>query len=205
MSAVDRDKWNRRYAAGAYAGRTEASALLQAWVGAVQAGRALDVACGAGRNALYLAERGFEVDGVDISAAALSRARSSARQRGVRLNLIEHDLDTPLTLDAGYQLILVIRYVNLPLMAQLTDHLAPGGFLIGEQHLVSEAEVIGPENPAYRVAPGQLAAAARGLDVLYVNEGLVTEPDGRLAALAQVVARRGSPRTACSGFEIPPL
>lgn len=193
MSAVDRDKWNRRYAAGAYAGRTEASALLQVWVGAVQAGTALDVACGAGRNALYLAERGFEVNGVDISAAALSRARSSARRRGVRLNLIEHDLDTPLTLDAAYQLILVVRYVNLPLMAQLTDHLAPGGFLISEQHLVSEAEVIGPENPAYRVAPGQLAAAAQGLETLFLNEGLVTEPDGRLAALAQLVARRSSP------------
>ena len=156
MSMVDRDKWNRRYAAGAYADRTEASALLQAWVAEIQTGRALDVACGAGRNALYLAERGFEVDGVDISAAALSRVRSSARQRSLRLNLIEHDLDQPLALDTAYQLILVIRYVNLPLMRQLKDYLAPGGLLICE------------------------------------HEGLVTEPDGRLAALAQLVARRSA-------------
>ena len=190
MSAVDREKWNRRYAAGAYAERTEASVLLQAWIGKIQTGRALDVACGAGRNALYLAEHGFEVHGVDISAEALSRARASARQRRVRLELIEHDLDRPLTLSAVYQLILVIRYVNLPLMIQLTNFLAPGGFLICEQHLVSEADVIGPENPAYRVAPGQLAAAVPELDMLYLNEALVTEPDGRLAALAQLVARR---------------
>ena len=189
MSTADREKWNRRYAEGAYADRTQASALLQSWIGNIATGRALDIACGAGRNSLYLAEQGFEVDAVDISGEGLSRARAAARQRGLRLNLIEHDLDQPLALDAAYQLILVIRYVNLPLLQRLTKCLAPGGFLICEQHLVSDADVIGPTNPAYRVSPGQLAAVVKDLHLEYVNEGFVTEPDGRLAALAQVVAR----------------
>jgi SAM-dependent methyltransferase len=150
----------------------------------------LDIACGAGRNALWLAERGFAVDAVDISAAALTRAQEAAEDRGLRLNLLEHDLDEPLALSADYQLILVIRYVNLPLLQELVEQLTPGGWLICEQHLVSDVEVIGPTNPAYRVAPGALAAAAQDLDIQWVEEGVVTEPDGRLAALSQLVARR---------------
>jgi SAM-dependent methyltransferase len=190
MSHADREKWNRRYDEGAYAQRNRPSALLQAWCDKVAPGRALDIACGAGRNALWLAERGFAVDAVDISTAALVRAQDAAEQRGLQLNTIEHDLDEPLPLAVEYQLILVFRYVNLPLLQELVQHLAPGGWLICEQHLTSDADVIGPTNPAYRVAPGALAAALQGLEIQSVEEGLITEPDGRLAALSQLVARR---------------
>ena len=54
----------------------------------------------------------------------------------------------------------------------------------------SDVEVIGPSNPDYRVAPGALAEAVGSLDILSLEEGVVEEPDGRLAALARVVARR---------------
>lgn len=190
MSTADRDKWNRRYTEGAYAGRTHPSALLVQWIDRITPGKALDVACGAGRNTLYLAERGFAVDGVDVSTAGLARVQAAADDRGLPVNLIEHDLDAPLEMAGDYQLILVIRYVNLPLLTRLAGHLAPGGWLICEQHMISDAEVIGPTTPAFRVAPGALAAAVPGLEVQALEEGLVTEPDGRLAALSQLVARR---------------
>ncbi|MEE4192940.1 MAG: methyltransferase domain-containing protein [Halieaceae bacterium] len=190
MSNADRDKWNQRYAEGAYAERTHPSALLEAWADRVVPGKALDVACGAGRNALWLAERGFDVDGVDIAANGLASARRAAEERALSVNLIEHDLDDPLELVTDYQLILMIRYVDFPLLRQLVNHLAPGGWLICEQHMVSDAEVIGPGNPAFRVAPGALAAAAPGLAIESVEEGVFTEPDGRLAALSRLVARR---------------
>ncbi len=197
MSTADREKWNQRYTDGAYAERTHPSALLHTWLEKITPGKALDIACGAGRNALFLAEHGFAVDAVDISAAALSRAQEAAVARGLQLNLVEHDLDGPLTLTDDYQLILVIRYVNLPLLQQLAQHLAPGGWLVCEEHLVSDEDVIGPTNPAYRVARGALAEAAEGLELQWVGEGVMTEPDGRLAALSQLVARRavyaGSP------------
>ena len=178
MSDIDREKWNQRYRLGAYAGRTHASALLQDWIATISPGRALDVACGAGRNALFLAGRGFKVDAVDISREALERARESARETGLQVNWLERDLDAGLALDTRYQLILVIRYVNLPLLQQLTHCLAPGGFLVCEQHLVSDAEVVGPRNPAYRVKPGELAACAGGMQIHWQREGLVAEPDG---------------------------
>ncbi len=190
MSNADREKWNRRYAEGAYTERTHPSSLLEAWADRIPSGRALDVACGAGRNALWLAERGFTVDAVDISSTGLARLEAAATARGLPIRLIEHDLDGPLALSTDYQLILVIRFVNLPLLAQLAEHLAPGGWLICENHMATDEEVIGPANPAFRVAPGALAAAVPGLDIQLSEEGVFTEPDGRLAALARVVARR---------------
>jgi tellurite methyltransferase len=190
MSEADRSKWDQRYRDGAYAGRTHPNALLAEWVDRIPRGRALDVACGAGRNALFLAARGFDVDAVDISRAGLDRAREHARAAGLEVNWIEHDLDTPLALDAEYALILVARYVNLPLISALTEKLAPDGFLVCEQHLATQAEVAGPSNPAFRVTPGELRAAARGLMIHYEDEGVIDDPDGRPVALARLVAQR---------------
>ena len=189
MSGKDRTKWNKRYRDGAYAQRVRPSELLETWIGQIPPGRALDVACGAGRNALYLATRGFSVDAVDISREGLNRARDSARNPGLQVNWVEHDLDDPLPLDNLYQLILVIRYVNLPLLRRLTASLAPGGYLVCEQHLVTDAEVIGPVSPSFRVKSGDLRAAAAGLRIHHLEETLVEEPDGRMAALARLVAQ----------------
>lgn len=190
MSASDREKWNQRYRDGAYAERTRPSVFLTQWLGSVPPGRALDVACGAGRNALYLAQNGFEVDAVDISGEAIARGQSSARKLGVAINWHERDLDeSPGELEPGYQLILVVRYVNLTLVRELVSLLAPGGFLLCEEHLETSAEVIGPRNPAFRVKPGELESAVAGLEIIHLEEGLSAEPDGSLAALARVVAR----------------
>jgi SAM-dependent methyltransferase len=189
VSTADREKWNKRYREGAYAERVHPSALLAAWIDRIPRGKAIDVACGAGRNALYLAEHGFHVDAVDISCEALDRARDTGQRLGLRVNWLEHDLDQALEPGAMYQLILVIRYVNLPLIRQLIASLAPGGFLICEQHLVTEEDVIGPTSPAYRVKAGDLLSIAGKLRIHHLEESLVREPDGRTAALARLVAQ----------------
>ncbi len=75
-------------------------------------------------------------------------------------------------------------------MQRLTGHLAPGGYLLCEEHLVSEADVVGPTNPAYRVRSADLAAAARELQVLRLEEILVPDRDGRTAALARLLAHK---------------
>jgi len=190
MSQADRAKWNERYSKGAYAERKHPSALLAEWIDSIPRGRALDVACGAGRNALFLAQRGFQVDAVDISAEALARARKQAQQAELHINWIEFDLDEPLELDAQYALILMIRYVNLPLIRRLKRNLAPGGFLLCEEHLVSDADVIGPSNNAFRVEPGALGRLARGLRIHLLEETIVDDPDNRPAALARLVAQK---------------
>ena len=190
VSRADREKWNQRYRDGAYTARTRPSALLEDWIETLPRGRALDIACGAGRNALYLAEQNFTVDAVDISGEAIGRARESAQHAGLIVNWLERDLDEPLLLASSYQVILVIRYVNLPLIRQLTAKLCPGGYLVCEQHLATDAQVIGPTSPSYRVKPGDLLAVAGGLRIHLLEEALVQDPDGRTAALARLVAQR---------------
>lgn len=195
MSEADREKWDERYRAGAYADRTHPTALLRRHVGAFPRGRALDVACGAGRNALFLAESGFDVDALDISPAALDRARESAAARGLGVDWIAGDLEAGIAPyvaeNARYALIVMVRYVNMALIPELVRLLADDGVLLVEEHLqTDEPEVAGPTNPAFRVAPNVLLHAARDLRVLLYREGIVIDPDGRKSALAQLIACR---------------
>ena len=192
MSEADLRKWNERYRAGAYSDRRHPTALLARFAGQLRGGRALDVACGAGRNALFLAEAGFEVDAIDISEAGLERLRAEASAADLEINAIsadlEHGIPDTLTLTSDYDLIVMVRYVNLPLVVSLAARLGPTGILISEQHLRTNEDVIGPRNPAYRLAPNELLDTVPDLRVHYYREGIVTDPDGRRAALAQLVA-----------------
>lgn len=191
MSTADRDRWNARYADGAYESRRHPSPFLEQHADLLAAnGRALDLACGAGRNAIYLASRGLAVDAVDISRVALERGRADAAELPIRW--IECDLDEGLEADTDYDVIVNIRYVNLPLVSTLLESLRPGGVLVTEQHLATEADVIGPKNPAYRVEAGELGRVASGMVIEHLTEGLVEDPDGRPAALARLIARMPS-------------
>lgn len=191
MSAVDRQKWNRRYRDGAYQGRTHPSAFLAECADALPApGHALDLACGTGRNAVYLADLDFAVDAVDISAEALAIGR--ARAPALPIRWLEHDLDSGFVPEAGYDVIVNIRFVNLPLLESLVPWLHPNGVMIVEQHLATARDdVIGPRNPAFRVAPGELARRlSSALVVERVQEDVLPDPDGRKAALSRLLARR---------------
>ena len=132
MSAAERDKWDARYRDGAYESRTHPTALLAEWLPRIPRGRALDVACGAGRNALYLAANGFSVTALDISRVALQRGRAAAAERGLDVEWLYADLDEALesALPAGpFDLIVWVRYVHRALMPHLLARLAKGGTL----------------------------------------------------------------------------
>ena len=191
MSAAERDKWDARYRDGAYEGRSHPTALLATWLPRLPHGRALDVACGAGRNALFLAINGYDVTAVDISVVGLDRGRRVATERGLSVDWLYADLDDPeRALPAGrFDLIVWARYVHKTLMPYLIARLAPGGALLCEQHLITDEPVAGPTSTAFRLAPGELNRAAAGLRVEYSYEGLVVDPDGRSVALAQLIGR----------------
>jgi tellurite methyltransferase len=193
LSQAERDKWNERYRSGSYEGRVHPTALLAEWVPRLTTGRSLDVACGAGRNALFLATEGYSVDAVDIAERALERGRAAAEKRGLPIRWIAADLDGDIDTvlpAASYDLIVWVRYVNAALMPQLLRRLDPGGHLICEQHLITTAEVVGPRGEEFRLQPGELRNSVAELEVLDYREGLVRDPDGRTAGLAQIVARR---------------
>lgn len=192
MSSAERDKWDARYRDGAYESRTHPTALLASWLPQLPRGRALDVACGAGRNALFLAANGYSVTALDISRVALERGRRSAEERGLAIDWRCADLDgdLALALPAGpFDLIIWVRYVHRTLLPQLIARLAPGGALLCEQHLLTGQAVAGPTSAEFRLAPGELSAAAHGLRIEHSFEGLVADPDGRSVALAQLIGK----------------
>ncbi len=191
MSLADRRKWDQRYRDGAYATRPHPSAFLASCAAMLpRRGQALDLACGTGRNAIFLARRGLTVDAVDISPVALELGRARAGTLPIRW--LQRDLDDGLRPDRDYHLIVNIRYVKPSCIASLVPSLSAGGLLVVEQHLLSdEPGLVGPKSPNFRVAPGELQRLARGLTIERLEEGLFDEPDG-VAALARLVARNTS-------------
>jgi SAM-dependent methyltransferase len=192
VSSAERDKWDARYRDGAYESRTHPTALLAQWLPRLPRGRALDVACGAGRNALFLATNGYAVTALDISRVALERGRRSAAELGLTLEWLCADLDDDpaRALPAGpFDLIVWVRYVHRTLLPHLVARLAPSGALLCEQHLLTGEAVAGPTSAQFRLAPGELSAAAQGLRIEHSFEGLAIDPDGRSVALAQLIGR----------------
>ena len=146
-------------------------------------GRALDLAAGPGRLALWLARRGLHADAVDIAEQGLRRLRLSAEEAGLAqsLRLIVHDLDQGLpALEPGYQLVACLRYYAPDLMPDLRALLAPGGLLLLEML----REPAG-QRRRFRVRPGEILELADGLEVLFHREGQV---EGR--EVAQLLGRR---------------
>jgi len=189
MSKQDRDKWNQRYAEDSYH-KNNPVVFLEEWLPRLRVGKALDVACGAGRNSIFLAQAGYQVDAIDVSPEGLHKARQQAESQGLNVNWIEHDLDQAFPFDADYDLIVVMWFVNLALVTRLCDCLAPGGFLLCEEHLITDQDVIGPGNSDYRVAPGALREAVSGLQVLLYEESIEAASADERVASARVVGRK---------------
>ena len=193
MGDADRERWNARYESGEYAARTHPSPLLAAWLDRLPRGRALDAACGRGRNAIHLAANGYTVDAMDISDIALARARERADAAGVAVNWIEADLERSDIARDMYDVIVIARFMHRPLIPRLIDALRPGGHIVYDHHYITPVEVGGPKSRRFRARPNELLERFRALRVLFYEEGIVADPDGGRMALARLVACKGSP------------
>jgi len=151
-------------------------------------GRALDLACGAGRDAAYLAMRGYQVDAIDVLPDALKRAGDLAARCGVHLNLILQDLKRHPVLPAGgYGLVAVFRFLHRPALPSIGQSVAPGGFIVYETfHWRDPRQGGKPLKPSHALQDGELAAAFDGFEPLIARDGL--QRDGR--CLCQLLARR---------------
>lgn len=195
MSQDERARWDERYASGSYTPRGHPSPFLVDWLDRLPRGRALDVATGAGRNALALAEAGFAVDAVDISAVALERARDEADRRGLEVSWHAADLDTDPLPGSGFDVITVVRYRSETLWPRLAAALAPDGWLLVDHHLrTTLPDAGGPSDPAFRLRPGELLEAFGHLRVVHYDERVEPDDggDGRFV-IARLVACAGDP------------
>jgi SAM-dependent methyltransferase len=149
-------------------------------------GRGLDLACGAGRHALWLAARGLDVTAVDRDAGKLEELAVSAQGAGLRVAARRLDLETPAAVpEAGaWDVVVVVNYLNRPLFPALRESLRPGGILIYETFTRAQALRGRPRDPAFLLEPGELARLVAPLEILRAREGVFDDRD-----LASVVAR----------------
>jgi len=162
---MDRQAWDDRYAARDLVWGAEPNRFLVEETAGMAPGRALDLAAGQGRNAVWLAERGFRVTGVDFSEVGLAKARELASARGVEVEWVAADLDSYEPEPGAFGLVTVL-YLQLPepeltpVLKRATAALAPGGTILVVSHdLTNLSEGAGgPRDPAVLATPESLAA-----------------------------------------------
>ncbi len=155
--------------------------------------RALDVACGDGRNAAYLARLGFAVDAVDVSDVAVQAIQVAAADLGLAVHARRMDLAEVGLPAEAYDVIVQTYFLERGLFRALEEALAPGGILIAETFVRADpAELGGRVDPRFLLEPGELAATFTGLRVLRYQEH-VSKRSGRQRAVASLAARREHP------------
>ncbi len=155
--------------------------------------RVLDVAMGYGRNAIYLAGLGFQVEGVDISAEAVRYAREAARESGVSISVRAADLEDEYRIEKnGYDGIICFSYLQRSLIPQIKAGLRRGGVIIYETFLVDQAQWGKPKNPDYLLKHNELLEMFRDFRCLRYREGVFENGKDR-RAIASIVAAKPSP------------
>jgi SAM-dependent methyltransferase len=187
--------WDERFRQGDYPADPDPSPVLQRFIDDVPAGRALDVATGTGRNALFLAEEGYTVDAIDKSRVGLETVREHATERGLadRINLVQADVPTFAFPEQRYDLVTISYYRAIDRFPDIKEALAPGSYFFVEHHLrSSEPTPSGPSSDRYRFASNELLHACLDLTVLYYDETTEERPGDQRRANARILTRKSS-------------
>jgi SAM-dependent methyltransferase len=197
---VDRNDWNQRYAEKELVWSAEPNRFLVEEAGDLPPGRAIDLAAGEGRNAIWLAERGWKVTAVDYSRVGLEKGRQIAGARDTEVEWVEADLLKYPLQRGGFDLV-VVFYLQLP-WDQMRDVLhraaaavAPGGtfLLVGHDLANLHGGHGGPRDPEVLYSPDRIASqlgalrvteATRRHRVVEIEDGEATAIDCLVRAVA---------------------
>lgn len=157
MTDRDREKWNAKYLRRL--GGTAPSLILTKYWDLAACGNALDLACGNGRNSIFLAQKGFSVDAVDISTVATTHLAG----RHPKVNVICRDIDAWKIPPDRYDLIVNIRFLDRRLFPMIRKGLKTGGVLIFESFLDGKRD-------EYCLNPNELLRAFDSLHIVYYEE-----------------------------------
>jgi SAM-dependent methyltransferase len=193
---VDGHEWDERYASTGLVWSAEANRFVVEELADLPPGRALDLGAGEGRNAIWLAERGWQVTAVDFSAVGLAKGAKLAEGRGASVEWVEADLLRYRPAAAAYDLVL-LAYVHLPpddfesVLVRAAAALAPGGTLLVVGH---DADNIahgygGPQAPEILHRVDEVVSALPGLQIQRADQARrpVQTPEGERVAIDTVV------------------
>ncbi|HEX2662575.1 MAG TPA: class I SAM-dependent methyltransferase [Candidatus Acidoferrum sp.] len=191
--------WDAKHSLAAREAAEAPAGILAELCPLLPTGAALDLACGRGRNAIFLAEHGRPVTAVDWSAAALDllekRAQAlhlpvrriqrieKAKQARAGIDLVLADLESAQLEVNGYFLILCVRYLQRSLFPQICGALRPGGMLLFETYTKAQLDFPGgPRNPAHLLDKGELRKAFPELQTVFYRELRAEQGIASLAA-----------------------
>ena len=196
---MEREGWNRKHREAGLLFGAEPNRFLVAEVGDLPAGRALDLACGSGRNAVWLAAGGWRVTGVDFSDVALAQARALAAERGVEVEWVQGDLREWQPPERQFDLVAVL-YLQVPaherraVLARSAAAVAPGGTLLVVGHDLENLDGGhgGPQDPRVLFTPDEVAGELPGLEIEKAERVLrpVETEDGQVQAIDALVRAR---------------
>ena len=197
------EEWDERYADHddqMWSGNANGTLVIE--IAGLPIGRALDVGCGEGGDAIWLASRGWQVTAVDISEVALDRARSAAASAGVTVDWVRADLTVD-PLEAGAFDLVTVHYPALPKVPEdvvvrvLLDAIAPGGTLLFVGHALHDLQHMREKgiDPDDYVHPGDVAARLdEGWHVdVHETRPRVSPSPGRTAHVDDTVLRAHRP------------
>jgi tellurite methyltransferase len=182
----ERQRWDARYAGrvGLVAG--EPNPFLQEHLALLPRSHALELAMGEGHEAIFLAQRGFLVTGVDISEIAVARALQMARRAGVSIDAQVMDLRTAALPSETYDVVICFYYLQRDLFPHIVRTLKPGGMVIYETYTKEQVRYGYPTNPAYLLEPNELLKAFEPLRIRLYRDLIVAGPK----AVASVIAEK---------------
>ncbi|MFL5246794.1 MAG: class I SAM-dependent methyltransferase [Myxococcales bacterium] len=189
-------KWDEKFSRGEEVHGFAPSAPLPGAIAGLSPGLALDLASGAGRHALFLAEHGWRVRALDGSQIGIDRMMEEARRRGVEafVDARVADLESDdFALDGeAFDLVCDFYFLHRPLFEQIRRAVRPGGLFVAAIHVQAET---GAAQHGFLLRPGELRATVEGwgFDILHAREGGSTEA-GHHHATAEIVARKPANR-----------
>ena len=141
MSIKDKEKWDAKYLKKSQLLRPRAASKnLQDYIVYCKGNRALDLACGAGRNAIFLAECGFDVDALDIAEIAIEALNIEAKQKNLlsKINTYQVDLDTYEIKEDIYDIIVMTNFLDRAVLKSSMGALKKDGILFVETYMIND-------------------------------------------------------------------
>ena len=188
---TDQKRWDQRFGRKEFALGRQPNPFLKKHIRFLPRGKGLDIATGEGRNAIFLARHGFEVDAVDISEVGLKKVRQLARSAGVKVHTIQADLDNYPIEKERYDLIVNVYFLDRKLIPRIKKGLKKRGRVVFETYLLEHRDLHtgGPTNPKYFLKPNELLRLFNDFRILFYREGIFRE-GGKRKAIASLIAEK---------------